>query len=47
MKRPHVGMLMTVRGIRCRIFKVRPLGTVDVLSLCGRYAWRVSGLGFL
>ncbi len=43
---PKVGMLVTVRGVKCRIFKVRPFGTIDVESLCGKYAWRVSGLNF-
>lgn len=38
---------MTVRGIKCRITKVLPLGTLEVESLCGNYAYRVSGLNFL
>ncbi len=45
--RPEIGMLMTVRGVKCRIVKVRKFGTVDVVSLCGAYTWRVSGLPFL
>lgn len=39
-----IGMIVTVRGIKCRIFKVREFGTIDVVSLCGNYAWRLSGL---
>ena len=41
---PAVGQIIRVRGMDCRIVKVRPLGTVDVVSLCGRFAFRVSGL---
>lgn len=43
---PKVGQLMTVRNVRCRIVKIRPLGTLDLVSLCGNYAYRVSGLPF-
>jgi hypothetical protein len=43
---PKVGMLMTVRGHKCRIFKIHAMGTLDVVSLCGRFAWRVTGLPF-
>lgn len=43
---PVVGQLVVVRGVQCRIVKVRPMGTIDVVSLCGQYAWRVSGLAF-
>lgn len=39
-----IGQLVTVRGIECRIFKVHPFGTIDVVSLCGNYAWRLSGM---
>lgn len=46
-ERPAIGQPITVRGIACRITKVRPFGTVDVLSLCGNYAYRVSGLPFV
>lgn len=42
--RPEVGMLITVHGKRCRIFKVHPAGTIDVVALDGSGAWRVSGL---
>lgn len=44
--KPRIGQTMEVRGVLCRIIKVRPFGTVDVVSLCGRYAFRVSGLSF-
>jgi len=43
---PKIGQLYTVRGKQCRIFKIHPFGTMDVVSLCGNYAWRVSGLNF-
>jgi hypothetical protein len=46
-ERPTIGQQMTVRGITCRIVKVYTFGTVDVVSLCGRYAWRVTGLAFV
>jgi hypothetical protein len=39
-----VGSEITVRGHLCRVFKVHPFGTIDVESLCGRFAWRVTGL---
>lgn len=45
--RPIVGQTMTVRGIVCRIVRILPLGTVDVVSCCGHYSFRVSGLPFL
>ena len=38
-----VGSLLMVYGVRCRVFKVRPFGTFDVVSLDGKRAWRVSG----
>jgi hypothetical protein len=44
--KPTVGQIVTVRGISCRIVRVHSAGTVDVLSLDGRFAWRISGLGF-
>lgn len=47
MNKPIAGQTMKVRGLFCRIVKVRPLGTVDVVSLCGNYAFRVSGLMFI
>lgn len=43
---PKIGQLVTVRGIACRITVIRPMGTIDVESLCGKYAFRVSGLSF-
>lgn len=42
-----VGQLMSVRGMQCRVFKLHPLGTLDVVSLCGRYAFRLTGLPVL
>lgn len=45
--KPRAGMLMTVRGHKCRIVKIHKFGTVDVHSLCGQFAWRVTGLPFI
>lgn len=46
MARPMIGQIVFVRGIRCEIVRIRPAGTIDVVSTCGRYAFRVSGLYF-
>lgn len=46
MKKPKVGQLVTVRGVECRIVRVRAAGTLDVVSLDGSRAWRLSGLRF-
>jgi hypothetical protein len=46
-ERPKVGDEMTVWGVACKITKVWPFGTVDVLSLDGKNARRVTGLNFL
>jgi hypothetical protein len=46
-ERPKKGQTMIVRGVVCRIVKVYPFGTVDVVSEDGHHAWRVTGLGFL
>ena len=43
---PQVGQIVTVHGKDCRIVKVRPFGTIDVVSLDGSKAWRLSGLAF-
>ena len=39
-----IGSSITVRDIACTVVKVRPFGTVDVVSVCGKYAFRVTGL---
>jgi hypothetical protein len=44
---PQIGMIVTVYGRKCRIFAVRSFGTVDVVTLEGDKAWRVSGLSFI
>jgi hypothetical protein len=44
--KPTIGAIVTVYGHKCRVFRIHPAGTVDVVSLCGEYAWRVSGLAF-
>lgn len=41
-----VQRVLTVRGHACHIVKLHPLGTLDVVSRCGNYAFRVSGLSF-
>lgn len=41
---PVIGQTMTVRGVKCKIKKIWPLGTLDVVSLDGNNAWRVTGL---
>lgn len=45
--KPQVGARIIVRGVPCTVFKVRAFGTVDVVSDCGKYAWRLSGLPFV
>lgn len=39
-----VGDLVVVRGLDCRVTAVLPAGTVEVESLTGGFAYRVSGL---
>jgi hypothetical protein len=39
-------MLVNVRGISCRIVKIRKFGTIDVVSLDGKRSFRLSGLAF-
>jgi hypothetical protein len=43
---PTIGQLITVRGTLCRIVKIRPFGTLDVVSVNSNLAFRVSGLSF-
>jgi hypothetical protein len=45
-ERPKVGKIVILFGKRCRIFKVRPAGTIDVVALDDSGAWRISGLAF-
>jgi len=40
----QIGALVTVRGVPCRVVRIRPCGTIDVLALDGSGAWRVSGV---
>lgn len=40
----NIGDVITVYGHPCRITKVWPLGTVDVLRVDGSLAYRVTGL---
>ncbi len=46
MNKPKIGQLITVKGCKCRITAVYRAGTIDVETLCGNFAWRVTGLGF-
>ena len=43
---PQIGQIVKVHGKDCRIVKVRPFGTIDVVTLDGYRAWRLSGLAF-
>jgi hypothetical protein len=40
----HIGMIVAVYGVKCRIFRIHPLGTIDVEEINGPRAWRLSGL---
>ena len=46
MKKPYIGQILTVRGVVCRVFKIHPLGTIDVEEIDGPRAFRLSGLPF-
>lgn len=41
---PKIGQWVEVRGVMCVITAVLPCGTIEVLSLDGKHAWRLSGL---
>ena len=45
-KVPRVGQLVEVRGVKCRIFRVYPYGTIDCQEINGPRTYRLSGLGF-
>lgn len=42
--KPRIGQHVMVRGVECVIFKIHAFGTIDVESLDGKHAWRLSGL---
>lgn len=44
--RPQIGQIYDVRGLKCRIFKIHPFGTMDVEEINGERAFRVTGLSF-
>lgn len=46
MQKPQVGQIVKVYGHDCRIFKIHPLGTIDVVRVDGSKAYRLSGLAF-
>lgn len=43
---PKVGMLISVRGVDCRIVHIHSAGTLDVTSLDGSKSFRLTGLMF-
>ena len=43
---PRLGQHVTVYGRECEIVRIHPFGTIDVVSLDGEKAWRISGLQF-
>lgn len=45
-KAPELGQIIRIRGLFCRIVRIRPFGTIDVESLDGSRAFRVSGLAW-
>jgi hypothetical protein len=45
--RPKIGQTIRVYGQVCRIIKVRAAGTIDVETLDGSRAYRVTGLAFI
>lgn len=44
--KPQIGQIVKVYGKECRIIKIHPFGTIDVVSLDGEKAYRLSGLAF-
>jgi hypothetical protein len=46
MSKPQIGMIVKVYGFECRIVKIHPFGTIDVVRLDGSRAYRLSGLAF-
>jgi hypothetical protein len=46
-RKPKIGQTFVVYGVQCRITKVHSLGALDVVSLDGERAWRITGLPFL
>lgn len=44
---PVKGQSVTVRGLVCTITRVYPFGTIDVVSVDGNHAYRLTGLGYV
>lgn len=44
--KPKIGQIVKVHGQDCRIFKIHPFGTIDVVTLDGSKSFRMSGLAF-
>jgi len=42
--RAKIGQIVKVYGHDCRIFKIHPFGTIDVVRLDETRAYRLSGL---
>jgi hypothetical protein len=46
--KPHLGQHVTVYGKECKIFAIHKVErAIDVVTLDGEKAWRISGLKFL
>lgn len=45
-EKPKIGQIMVVYGLKCRIFKIHPFGTVDVEEINGPHVYRITGLSF-
>lgn len=44
MRAPKIGDIVIIYGQRCRVYRLHPLGTVDVESLDSGRCYRLSGL---
>lgn len=47
MKKPKIGQLVKFRGEQYRILRILKFGTIDILSLDGNNAFRISGLKYV
>lgn len=43
---PSIGDIVIVRGLKCEIVRILPMGTIEVSEIDGPHAFRVSGLKF-
>ena len=44
--KPKIGDIVKVYNQQCRIIKIHAFGTIDVVTLDGKRAYRISGLSF-